>query len=131
MSILILEFGCNHEGSLKLAEDMIYVAHELGANIVKFQLYNPLVFMKEDHILYPKRVQILNVMRDYYLLIDYAHSFNLKIGFSIFTDDFWQAVENSDYIKIAARQLQEDLTYLDRYLEYLSQFNQNIFVSWL
>lgn len=39
-TIVIAEIGVNHNGSLKIAKEMVRVAKECGADIVKFQTFN-------------------------------------------------------------------------------------------
>ena len=38
---IIAEIGWNHMGDMSLAEDMISAASESGANVVKFQYWDP------------------------------------------------------------------------------------------
>lgn len=37
---LVAEIGCNHNGDVQLAKDMLVAAHECGAHAVKFQLFH-------------------------------------------------------------------------------------------
>jgi len=119
-SIIIAEAGVNHEGDIKVAFDMMYAAKWAGAQLVKWQLYNPEKFISEDHPLYEKRGKIFDVMLEYKELVKYAKELDIRIGFSIFTDEFWKAIHLSDFIKIAARQLDDQLE-LSRYLKYIKE----------
>ena len=38
---IIAELSANHNGSYETAKEIISLAHEHGANAVKFQTYNP------------------------------------------------------------------------------------------
>lgn len=38
---IIAEIGINHNGDMVLAEEMIHIAKECGANVAKFQIYKP------------------------------------------------------------------------------------------
>ena len=40
-TLIIAEAGVNHNGSLKMAEELANEAKEAGADIVKFQTFNP------------------------------------------------------------------------------------------
>lgn len=106
--MIIVELGVNHEGDIKRAYDLMYSAKVCGAQVVKFQLYNPMELLDETHTLWTKRIKIFDVMNQYEDLIKEAHNLGLKIGFSIFTKDFWPAIERGDFLKIAARQLDSD-----------------------
>ena len=37
---VVAEIGCNHNGQVQLAKDMLVAAHGCGATAVKFQLFN-------------------------------------------------------------------------------------------
>lgn len=38
---IIAEIGINHNGDMRLAEEMVYIAKECGADVAKFQIYVP------------------------------------------------------------------------------------------
>ena len=120
MAIVIVEIGINHEGSMQTALDLMYAAKWSGASIVKFQLYNPSILMSKYHILWNVRHKIYDIMNNYKELCDYAQELDMKIGFSIFTREFFLANKYVDYIKIAARQLIEYPDFLKSYLKHLS-----------
>ena len=40
-TLIIAEAGVNHNGSLTLAKELIDKAKEAGADIIKFQTFNP------------------------------------------------------------------------------------------
>lgn len=46
--LIISEIGINHNGNLELAKRMIKLSKMYGADIAKFQLYNPLTLLKRD-----------------------------------------------------------------------------------
>ena len=47
---LIAEIGQNHKGDMALAAELIHAAHEAGADVAKFQVYDaPALFPKEDN----------------------------------------------------------------------------------
>jgi len=45
---IIAEIGINHNGSMDLAKILIDIAKECGADVAKFQLYNPYSLLKKD-----------------------------------------------------------------------------------
>ena len=45
---IIAEIGCNHMGSIKIAKELISLAHNSGANYVKFQKRNNKELLTED-----------------------------------------------------------------------------------
>ena len=54
---LIAEIGNNHEGDLKLAKKLIYLAKKNGADAVKFQYITPKSLVNQK--IYPERVNFL------------------------------------------------------------------------
>ena len=47
--VVIAEIGVNHEGSLDSALNLITLAHESGADAVKFQSYTPEKFIASNN----------------------------------------------------------------------------------
>ena len=59
--LLVAEIGNNHEGSFELAKKLIYLAHQSGADAVKFQTIEP-------HLLIQKSNQErINTLKKFYL----------------------------------------------------------------
>ena len=56
-TLIIAEAGCNHNGDLDMAHQLVDVAVEAGANIVKFQTFsaNALVTKSADKAEYAKK----------------------------------------------------------------------------
>lgn len=86
MSTLIAEIGMNHDGSLERAKEMVRVARECGASLVKGQAFNandvkgsmPPPFY-ENRALTP--YQLLE-------LIQYGREIGIDVFFSIFSKEF-------------------------------------------
>jgi len=118
MAVLIVEGGVNHEGSYQRALDMMVAAKEAGAQMFKWQLYDATRFLPKKHFLYPNRKDLMRVMESWEDLIKDGHELGLKVGFSVFSKYFWPAHEHADFVKIAARQL-DDSAALREYIEYI------------
>jgi sialic acid synthase SpsE len=81
--IFIAEIGLNHNGDLKLAEEMIIKAAEVGADAVKFQTFIP------EKMISPYSSSLLkNGTEDYkdYEIIDFFKKF-------CFTFDQWEKLK--------------------------------------
>ena len=129
--ILIAELGVNHEGSLAMAHDMLYAARAAGIKVAKMQLYDPFTFLNESHPLWSKRTGLKDVMESWKDLIDYSKSIGLMLGFSVFSRDYWIAHKYADFIKIAARQL-DNIPELLTYIQFLNEVSKEktIFCSY-
>ena len=57
-----MEIGVNHNGSIKLAKEMILSATKAGADVVKFQLYktNELIVKNTSLAKYQKKIHHLS-----------------------------------------------------------------------
>lgn len=123
----------NHEGDMKVAKDMLYAVAQAGGQIVKFQLYDPYTFLNSSHYLWPKRKEIKDFVESWPELITFSHSLGLRIGFSIFSKEYWIAHKESNFIKIAARQL-DDPVFMLKYLKSIRELNDEnmkpLFVSY-
>lgn len=117
-NLIIVEGGINHEGDFKLACEMMYIAREAGASTFKWQLYDTNTFIQYDHPLYNKRKEILDVMHSYSELTEYGRTLGLEVGYSIFTRNFFRAMHQTDFLKIAARQL-DDRMFMEDYVTYI------------
>ena len=114
-SYLIAEIGINHNGSFKVAQQLIKSAFDSGANAIKFQYrnlsraYGSTSNEIGDEILkieitknYLKVEEIIDLYR-------YAKSFNLDVGISFFdvfdTKDFNSFMDQFDFFKIPSVEL--------------------------
>jgi len=46
---IICEIGINHNGNMELAREMVWVAKACGADIAKFQIYDPVELLDPNH----------------------------------------------------------------------------------
>jgi len=109
MSEIIAEIGQNHNGDMGLAKELIYAAKENGADVAKFQLFDP-------HILFPPtkpwfeyncRTQL---SRDN---LEYLNDICLKIDIEFMTSVFdierveWCESINVKRYKVASRSIHD------------------------
>jgi len=128
---LILEIGCNHNGSFKLAKEMISKAAELGVWAVKFQKRD--LDSIPEHVLKTKpngykekREGLEFSIKQIAELKELAKKKDLKFICTAF--DLQSAIElksiNCEYIKLPSQ------LYLDHELfRFLSNHKQSVFVS--
>jgi sialic acid synthase SpsE len=83
---IIAEAGCNHGGDLSVANDMIRVAKECGANTIKFQSFVPEKLVNADDVLEWCKTSSLSYM-DHAALIDECEDQDIKPMFSAFDMD--------------------------------------------
>jgi len=101
MVTLIAEVGQNHTGDMGLARQLIRLAKENGADLVKFQLY--------DHNVLYKDQDIPNVELSFEqakMLFDYGTELGIEVFFSVFDVERvkWVQRIGAKYIKIAYSQ---------------------------
>ena len=65
LTYIIAEIGPNHNGSFRIAANMIKRLASSGANGIKFQLGNPNLIFSDDAFFakYQKKIQNLNQLR--------------------------------------------------------------------
>jgi len=115
--VFIAEIGLNHNGNFNLCYEMIKQAKNSGADIVKFQL-GWRSAKHEINYITPK------ILSD---LIEWSNYFEIKIMFSIFTEDHFKMIKkfNPEYYKIASRTLVENLPLVKNIIK----TNKKIFIS--
>ena len=64
---VIAEIGNNHEGSIDLAEDLVGIAAEAGADAVKFQTYSTELFISSNDMERFERMQRFELSRDAFI----------------------------------------------------------------
>ena len=94
---LIAEIGNNHEGSIKLAKKLIYLAKENGANAVKFQFIEPEKLVNKN--ISPEKIKFLKKIclnfKNFLVLKKYAD----KIGI-IFLCSVFDYKQNKNFSKL-------------------------------
>lgn len=105
MSLLIAEIGSNHFGQMKLAKELIRIANDSGADIIKGQAYRaedittgsmPLAFYKQCQL---SENQCLELMQ-------YARSLRNDMFFTIFSPGFERVQFCQKWTKLSASQTQ-------------------------
>lgn len=109
MSIFIAEIGINHGGDMKLAEDMIVAAKASGADIVKFQMYDPLKILgpKSPHLEEAARCQFSK--NNHRLLKEFCNEVGIEYCCSVFDPIdvlFFEEIGMKRY-KIASRSVND------------------------
>ncbi len=95
-TLLIAEIGGNHEGSFSKAKDLLFSAHEAGADIVKFQSYsgNGLV----NKLLRPERHKHFNKFmltdEEWIRLAKFAVENNIKFSSSIWDTHYLELLDS-------------------------------------
>lgn len=103
MSILIAEIGSNHFGNMRVAKELIRVAHESGADLIKGQAYRaeditsgsmPPEFYKASALTEGQCLE----------LIGYARDLKNDMFFSIFSTGFERVRYCQRWVKLSASQ---------------------------
>ena len=103
-TFVIAEIGVNHEGSVDSAMHLISLAHESGADAVKFQSYTPERFIAFNDIERMKRVKKFHLDEsDHLRLIDHSNSIGIPFFSTAVTEDWIDFLnQNTFVIKIAS-----------------------------
>ena len=101
---IIAEIGVNHEGSVKSAINLISLAHENGADAVKFQSYTPERFIASNDKERMKRVKKFHLSEsDHLKLIAHANNIGIPFFSTAVTEDWIPFLnKNTKVIKIAS-----------------------------
>ena len=85
---IIAEAGINHNGDVKTAKKLIYLAKQAGADAIKFQLFNTKYFINQKKLLKTyKRFKNLELkMSEWQILKNYAKKLKIIFFFSIFDE---------------------------------------------
>jgi len=107
LSILIAECGNNHVGCVKTAKEMIRIARNSGADLVKFQAFLPVdIKGSMDPEFYEKCAL---PWEDYLSLIQYGKELGVDVFYSIFSEELQELKKHQKYHKIAASQSQSNI----------------------
>ena len=123
---LIAEIGNNHEGSVNLAEELIGLANEAGADGVKLQCFIPELYVSkndEDRIKQLKRFALTESNIEQ--LFNFARKSNIHLFATPF--DLESARNLSKYVK-TFKVASGDVTFTTL-IEYLSKFGKDIIIS--
>jgi len=102
--VIIAEIGVNHEGSIDSAINLISLAHEAGADAVKFQSYTPERFIASNDKERMKRVKNFHLNEiDHLKLITHANNTGIPFFSTAVTEDWIPFLsKNTSVIKIAS-----------------------------
>src|SRR3990167_9753533 len=86
---IIAEIGVNHEGNLNKALELIHLAHDAGADIVKFQSYTPERYISANDIARRTRVAQFSLSKEAHLkLAECANQLNIEFMSTPVTEDW-------------------------------------------
>ena len=128
--VVIAEIGINHEGSFKIAQNLIAAAHESGADAIKFQyrdLSNVYLNKNEigDEILFAEINRNFLTVEQILNLSKSAKDLGLLVGISFFHEldikNFGSKIKIFDFFKIPSAEVSNNilinhLLNLDKYL---------------
>jgi len=102
--VIIAEIGVNHEGSLESAMNLISLAHQSGADAVKFQSYTPEKFISSDDQERMERVKKFHLNEsDHLKLISHANNIGISFFSTAVTEDWIPFLnKNTKVLKIAS-----------------------------
>lgn len=139
-TFIIAEVGVNHNGDITKAMTLALKAKKIGANLIKFQLYDTdLIASKDSDLCNYQRKNTKEFKTQYELLKKYELSFKdaerlvnfckknkIKISFSCFDENSIKIFKNSyiEYIKIPSGEITNHIL-----LDKISKFNKKIILS--
>jgi len=131
--IVIAEIGINHEGSLKIAQELIEAVIKSGVDAIKFQyrnIENTYALKNEigDEILSEEIVRNYLNVKDILEITKFAQKSNIMVGISFFEVgdvlDFGENIEIFDFFKIPSAEI-TNLVLINK----LMSFNKYVLIS--
>jgi len=132
--LIIAELGINHQGSLEVAQELIFGAYQAGVHAVKFQYRNlDRVYLSKTHEIGDELLET-EIKRNFLppklilSLVAIAKKSNLSVGISFFhledCEDFGDDINQFDFFKIpSAELLNFELT------DYLTSLGRPVLIS--
>jgi sialic acid synthase SpsE len=123
---LVAEIGNNHEGSVNLAEELIGLANEAGANAVKFQYYKLDLFVDKSN---RERYEQLKKFALNDFEVDKLFSFANERGVHLFATPF--DLDSANILSKHAKTFKiasGDITYT-QLIEYISKLGRDLIIS--
>lgn len=112
MSLLIAAIGSNHFGSMKAAKELIRVANEAGADLIKGQAYRAADMTAGSMpIEFYRHCQLSE--EQYIELIHFARDLRTDLFFSIFSSGFERLKKIQTWHKMPASQTAENTSMID------------------
>lgn len=113
---IIAEIGQNHNGDIELAKELIHAAHQCGADVAKFQVYNAReLFSEASNPWYEYNIKT-ELTRDHiYELAELCDKIGIEFMASVFDIERikWLEDVNVKRYKIASRSI-EDLVLIEK-----------------
>lgn len=105
--IIAAEIGINHNGDINLAHEMIRQAAISGADLVKFQLYEPKILFADEPHLIEEGERCSIKYDDFNRILDWCHEEQIKPFFSVFDETRleWTEEAGIDCYKLASRSI--------------------------
>ena len=108
-TLLIAELGINMGGNVKVAEDMIIRAQKAGADVVKFQKYDPIRLLGKDSPYLADASMGQFTKPQYEWFKDFSNRSGIEFAVTIFhaEDVDWANTLNMPFFKIASRSVKD------------------------
>ena len=137
---VIAEVGVNHNGNLSIAKKLIDGAKKCGANFVKFQIFNPeeittpfakkANYQKKNYKKFTNQYEMLKkfnfTFKQFKIIKNYCSK--KKINFLASAFDI-QSLDNLKKLKVNYYKIPSGEITNIPYLEHISQFKKNVFLS--
>jgi sialic acid synthase SpsE len=92
--IIVAEVGINHNGDMNLCHEMIRQAAISGADMVKFQLYEPKILFADEPHLIEEGERCSIKYDDFRRILDWCNEESIKPFFSVFDETRLEWTEN-------------------------------------
>lgn len=109
MTEFIAEIGINHGGDFQLALDMVVAAKQSGANVAKFQMYDPIKILGRDSIYLEEALKSQFSKEEHIELKSYCDKIGIEYMCSVFDPadiPFFEGIGMKRY-KIASRSVKD------------------------
>lgn len=103
------EVGINHNGDMNLCHELIRQAAINGADLVKFQLYEPRILFKDEPHLIEEAQRCQFTQEQFKRVLQWCSEENIEPFFSVFDTDRleWTEKENISIYKLASRSIKK------------------------
>jgi len=107
--LICAEIGINHDGDMDLCHELIRQAAINGADLVKFQLYDPRDIFKDEPNLIEEGLRCMITESDFGRIMDWCAEESIEPFFSVFDETRLSWTENAgvNRYKLASRSLRK------------------------
>jgi len=125
--IVCAELGINHNGDMNLCHEMIRQAAINGADLAKFQLYEPTILFKDEPQLIQEAQRCQFTHDEFKRVLDWCDEEDIKPFFSVFDETRlkWTEDAGMDSYKVASRTTARD----PEFCKILNDLNKPLYVS--